>query len=353
MTEIIKKIIEAGTKAPSGDNCQPWRFKVAGNKIEVYNVPERDQSLYNFRQNASLVALGGLIENMAIMSFDLGYTLQISLLPDADETNLVARCILEPVNEKAASFLGNYIKQRTTNRKPYEDLPLTNDQINNILSITKELTGSEVRLAAKSEDRQALSNLLSRNEKIVLENKGLHNFLFNHIRWTEDEEKQKKDGLYIKTLELGPPQTVGFRLFRYWPVAKILNSLGVANKVAAENAGIYYRSAAFAAFIIPNSTSIDFLNAGRLMQRVWLKITALGLSAQPLTGITFLHQRLLAGEDAMFTGEQKEIIKNSYQGVADIFGAKSGAIATILRLGRGGAPSATSSRLEPEIALVD
>jgi len=47
MKEVIKKIIEAGIMAPSGENCQPWRFEVRGNKISIFNIPERDTSLYN------------------------------------------------------------------------------------------------------------------------------------------------------------------------------------------------------------------------------------------------------------------------------------------------------------------
>lgn len=352
MTEIIKKIIEAGTKAPSGDNCQPWAFKVNGQAIEVYNVPERDQSLYNFQQNASMIALGAVVENMAITAEALGQSLQVSLLPEVNEPNLAARCVLGEEKNKIDGNLASFIPRRATNRKPYEDADLAEEQINSLLRCGQGLVGAEVKIVFKKEDRANLAQLLSRNEKIVLENKGLHDFLFNHIRWSEKEEKQKKDGLYIKTLELGPPQTVGFRLFRYWPVAKILNKLGAANKVAAENRAIYSHSSAFAAFIAPGNSPADYLAAGRLMQRAWLTITALGLSAQPLTGIAFLNQRLLAGQDAMFTAEQKQIIKDSYQGAAKIFGAGAGNITTILRLGAGGQPSATSSRLEPKITIV-
>lgn len=352
MIEIIKKIIGAGIMAPSGDNCQPWKFKVNGNAIEVYNVPERDQSLYNFQQNASMVALGGLLENMSIAAAALGHDLQISLLPEANNSNFIARCILAPAKDKLDGYLSGYISRRSTNRKPYKDSPLSAEQINDILASPKEVGGGAVKVVSKPEDRQALAKFLSSNEKIVLENKGLHDFLFNHIRWTPAEEKQKKDGLYIKTLELGPPQTIGFRLFRYWPIAKILNKLGAANKVAAENANIYSHSAAFAAFIVASNSPSDFLVVGRLMQRVWLKVTAMNLSAQPLTGITFLNQRFLAKADNMFTSEQKQIIKNSYQSVASIFGVAAGSIITILRIGNGGLPSATSSRLEPKIAIV-
>lgn len=48
MEEIIRQIIEAGIRAPSGENSQPWRFLLKGDLIELYNLPERDESLYKW-----------------------------------------------------------------------------------------------------------------------------------------------------------------------------------------------------------------------------------------------------------------------------------------------------------------
>ncbi|MDP3028969.1 MAG: nitroreductase family protein, partial [Deltaproteobacteria bacterium] len=64
--DIIFKIVEAGTWAPSGDNCQPWRFTWNGQKLLLFNVLERDTSIYNSRQRASLIAHGAVLENMDI-----------------------------------------------------------------------------------------------------------------------------------------------------------------------------------------------------------------------------------------------------------------------------------------------
>ena len=35
VSEVVRKIIEAGIRAPSGDNCQPWRFEVRGSEVDV------------------------------------------------------------------------------------------------------------------------------------------------------------------------------------------------------------------------------------------------------------------------------------------------------------------------------
>ena len=66
MIEEIKEVINLGILAPSGENCQPWRFKIEGDILSVYLIPERDDSLYSWGQRASLLANGALIENLAI-----------------------------------------------------------------------------------------------------------------------------------------------------------------------------------------------------------------------------------------------------------------------------------------------
>lgn len=45
--EDIKKILDAAVQAPSGENCQPWRFEIRDSEIRIFNISERDQSLFH------------------------------------------------------------------------------------------------------------------------------------------------------------------------------------------------------------------------------------------------------------------------------------------------------------------
>src|SRR3989344_4799077 len=124
MEEAIKKILEIAVHAPSGENCQPWRFEVEGNRIHIYNLPERDNSLYNLGQGASFVAHGALIENMLIAASALGYRADVHAFPDGQNNNFVATVVFEkaaPQNEPLYLF----IVKRATNIKPYKPVSLT------------------------------------------------------------------------------------------------------------------------------------------------------------------------------------------------------------------------------------
>ena len=81
MNERIRKILEAAIQAPSGDNCQPWRFAVSSNRIDLYDDPAADTSYYNFQQRASLVAHGALLENIALVAPTVGFKVVFNLFP--------------------------------------------------------------------------------------------------------------------------------------------------------------------------------------------------------------------------------------------------------------------------------
>ena len=119
--KTIEKIVEAAAKAPSGDNVQPWRFEVSNEftQLNLYNLPEKDDSYFNYQQTASYIAHGAVIENMTIAAQHLGYKAQIELFPDSANMNHVARVDLMPATAECDP-LYEAIVNRCTNRFPYE-----------------------------------------------------------------------------------------------------------------------------------------------------------------------------------------------------------------------------------------
>jgi hypothetical protein len=348
--EDIKNIIYESIWAPSGDNAQPWRFEVENNAIKVFVVPERDTSLYNFNQNASLVAIGALIENIKISSMTYGYRTSINLFPKEDNFNLIATILLEK-SEAINHPLYPYIKERVTNRKPYKTGPILKEHIDEILKLEKKYSDIFIVLNDNRNDIEKLTQLTSLNEKIVLENKNLHDFLFNHITWSEKADLEKK-GFFIKTLELKGPQLFAFKLFRFWWVLNLFNKIGVSNLVAKDNAKIYKQSGAFIAIISNDNSKISFLKSGMLTQEFWLLCTKFNISVQPLTGIPFLYHRIIKEEKESLSKNHIALIKDAYIKIKNIFNIKDQEIIMMFRIGYASKPSARCKRLEPDIVFL-
>lgn len=349
MMDVIQKILETAVYAPSGDNSQPWRFEVEKNSIFVFNLSERDIPFYNYEQKGSYVAHGALIENIKVLASAQGFKTNIKLFNDNTKKDLVAVIDLVQDNNIVADNLHKVVALTCTNRKPYEDRELTNEQVDYFVRSSTEVEEGDVKLVTDKELKKQLGLFSSVNEKIVLTTPKLHKIFFDHLVWTEKEEREKKTGLFLKTLELSPPQQIAFRLIRNWKIMKLLNFFGLYKMVANENAEIYAESSALGAVVMKDSSRESFVNAGRLVQRVWLKTTLSSMSFHPITGVLFLAQRALFGDTEGLVDTQVEMIKQSYEGIKGIFEVGDGTVAMMFRIGYSGKPSAKSSRMMPQI----
>lgn len=344
----MDKIITAANQAPSGENCQPWRFEVRGNELTIFLVPERDQSFYNERQKGSLVAVGAAVENALIAASALGYQPQLVLSPEETNKNLIARIsLLEGPSKNDALY--NFIPLRISNRKKYYAVSLTTTERNELLRVAQE-AGGTLLLLEDEDEKKALARTVSLNERLIFENKNLHHFFFTHLNWTKEEEKKRGTGFFIPSLELEPKKVSAMKLFSRWPILKILNHLGVSGMVAKDNAQTYASSAAFGAILTKGDTPKDFVDAGRILERVWLNATKLGLWMQPTTGVIFLMQKIRSGNTSGFSGREIGLIEKAYQDICSLLRVTSGeTIPLLFRTGHADSPTARSGRRPPEV----
>lgn len=351
MNEDVKIILEAGGTAPSGDNSQPWNFAVSGDTVEIYNVPKRDLSLYNYQNHACFIAHGALLENMEITANDLGYSCDISIFPDPQKPDLVSRVRFIP-GQKKPQPLKTAIQNRATNRKPYQTIPLTETEKNAILSSADHINSGRIILTGEKDDIHKLAGAVSVNERLLFENKTMHDFFFSQIRWTDQEEQEKRNGLFLKTLELKPPQRASFNLFKHWGALNFLKFLKISHTVAKDNAKNYAASAAIGAVTMAGNSPQDYVNGGRIFERLWLTAAGLGLSLQPITGLVFLAHRIFQEDGPQFNHSQKELIKQSFSEITKALKSGDLTIIMMFRIGKSEGPSARSSRLPLEKLLI-
>ncbi|MDO8579368.1 MAG: nitroreductase family protein, partial [bacterium] len=342
--ETIQKILEAGVQAPSGENCQPWRFVVKDNLIKIFNVPEKDLSLYNFHQRGSLVANGALIENIIIASSHFSYQASIKLFPEASSPNLVALVSLEK-SEPKEEPLYPYIEKRTTNRNPYQKTDLSSSDIHYLSESVHEVGYGEVRFIQEQDAKRELAKCLIASDRILFENRKIHDFLFSHIIFDRKEAEERGSGFYIKELALPPPVEKIFKVLRNWNKVQLFNKIGFSKFAAKGNIKLYAASGAIGVILIQNEKPEDFILSGRLMQRIWLKATQLGLYIQPVTGVIFFMQRITGNEAQDFSQEHIDLITNSHKKMLEIFKVNRGTLSMVFRIGYAKEPKAKSFRL--------
>jgi len=344
---LIQSIIEEAVHAPSGDNSQPWRFEVRGNEIDIYNLVGRDATLFNFKNRGDFLAHGALIENIGIVAEHFGCEATVTMFPEQGRNDHTATVRLERVADKKENGLFKVIRERATNRKTYKAYTLTEEEKQNIGQM-RGVGGEEIRLADGREEVSKLASIVSLNERLLLENKHIHDFLFSIIRWTDEEEKGKP-GMHVKTLELAPPQRFAFRRFKSWKFVECANKIGASKFIAKENAKVYASSSAIGAIIMKGDAPKDFMQAGRLLERMWLTLTDRGLSLQPVTAVAYLAQRIKAGDASELSVEHQELIKKADKETREILGIGDEAIAMVFRIGKADKPSGRAFKLSPDI----
>ena len=129
-----------------------------------------------------------------------------------------------------------------------------------------------------------------------------------------------------------------------------LAKFGLTKKIAAGNAKNYATTPLMGLVAVKNDDR-DFIIAGRVIERIWLKATRLGFSFHLITGTMFFWQGINLGGLKLFSVDHRRIIADEYQAILDIAGIKdkSWLVTAMFRVGRGGEPTARSTKKSPEI----
>lgn len=348
--KILGKLLEAGIQAPSGDNAQPWRFKIIDNKLYIYCVPDADESYYDYKQRGSFIAHGAVIENIIIAAETFGYKVNIRIFPHKEEPNLTAILEFKPIARKQHD-LYDAIFERVTNRKKYKSIRLSEKHKKEFFNLTKKYSNFRLILIEDNEEKRKISEALSFNDRFFLEDKHTHKNLFSKIRWTSQEAEKIRTGLYIKTLELAPPEEIMMKLLRNWEILKLLRKLGISKMIPKSTSSLYNTSSAIGIVVMQGKQNKNFIMAGRFIQRLWLTATKLGVAFAPVTAVPYLAARIEENDKGAISKEHIRDALNANKIIKDICGIKNETICMIFRLGYADKPSAYSNRLPFEKVL--
>lgn len=334
LTTGQRALFELAIKAPSGDNCQPWRLRqVSATDFQLINDESADTSIFNFQQRASYIAQGAFLQNLELAASRVGITPTISLFPDESDERHIADITLTAREIDPVNTWSDTINARQTNRRKYQPTPLPHDLHATINTINEQFSGITVNVIEDREQVRRLAEPLSLNDSLPIEFRAVHDFLFSKIRWTKQDAKATRDGLDVATLGLSLPDQLTFRLLGNWKMANVFSKLKMSAIVESKLKRKIATSSAAGIVTVDGSSSKDFVRAGQAIEQLWLECTALGVAFQPLSGVTFMAQRLRASDDEMRTKHEERILDADHA-IQQVFNVPSDyTIAMPFRLG--------------------
>jgi molybdopterin/thiamine biosynthesis adenylyltransferase/nitroreductase len=317
---VLEYILQAAIRAPSGDNCQPWRFHADGNRISLYLRPEADRSLFNVKQYASMIACGAAAENMRLAATRFGFQGRIAFRPHPAEPLPVADIHFEAAG-MAEDPLQRFIPERHTNRTTYDGRTISASVLATLAAEIDAFPQVELEMIQDREHRRKIARLVWQADRIRLENRKLHAYFMRMLRFTTRTALDRRDGLPLCNLEAGTGGELFLRMTRAWPVMKVCNALGASRLIA----GLSYRGILQASVVglvkCHDATPEQFFEGGRALQRIWLAATRAGLDFQPMTAITLFRLRWQLGRQHAFASKQRRALETLWPNYERLFSA--------------------------------
>lgn len=280
-SSIAEQILDLARWAPSGDNTQPWRFRIEGERhIVVFGRDTREHCVYDLRGEASRLAHGALLECIAIAASRHGLRADATARPDGPDHAPVYDIRLVPDPAIAPDPLAEYIQSRTVQRRPMSRRPLTADQRRALEASLAP--GYAVRWLA-GVDRLRMARLLFTNGRLRLllpEGFPLHRDI---IEWSA---RYSEDRIPDQAVGFGPlTARVSRWALQSRPRLAFLNRYLGGTLLPALQLDFLPGIACAAHFVLiapdPPQAAGDFVAAGRELMRFWLTAAQHGLHLQP------------------------------------------------------------------------
>jgi hypothetical protein len=285
----VADILELARWAPSGDNTQPWRFEVLDERhLVVHAFDTRDHCIYDLDGRPSQIALGALLETLAIAASAHAMQAEFSRCPGLPDTHPEYLVELIPDNLSLPDPLLPHIKHRSVQRRSMRTTPLTGLQKQTLQrAIGPSYT---VQWFEGWKLRWLMATLMFDNAKLRLTLPEAYLVHRDIIEWKTrfSEERVPDQALGLDNMTL--------KLMRWvmasWQRVDFFNTYLIGHLIPRIEMDLLpglFCAAHFAILAHKAPESIDdYVAAGRAVQRFWLTATSLELQLQPeLTPLIF------------------------------------------------------------------
>lgn len=278
--ERLRSLAKAAVAAPSADNQSMFRLLADGDTLNLIATPELLNAPAG-RQVLSLISLGAVAENLLLRAGKLGLKLDESWADSLHSTPWVAQFQCHEC-DRVDDPLDAAIERRHSNRRMlFRGPALPNESRDRLGACASGLGGAQlVWLDEKPLRREAL-RLIRWAETERFRDQALHRELFESIRFDIGWKGTASEGIAPGSLELPWIERPLFELIRNWKVQRLANLVGAHRFIGLRAADLPCRFAPHLCVITAaGDVSTGALRAGRLLQRIWLRTTAMQLSLQ-------------------------------------------------------------------------
>jgi hypothetical protein len=293
--------------APSSHNAQPWFFTAHHRELLVFADRARALPVVDPDERELVISCGALLGQLEVALSHFGLAHTVTLLPDRDRPDLMARVVLNEGARHAPADGGLFdaILERRTARIAFEDRAVPRDAV-----LALEVEGScgvLVRNVHSFEDRRLLCDLVEQGDRIQFADRRFRREL---AAWVHGNRSRVRDGMPGAAVGLGDlTSAIG---------PTILRTFDTGKGVAARDRQLAEGSPLLCAIVTDRDRPRAWLEAGRVLSRVLLRATNLGLAASFLNQpIEVPELRPHVREAIGCTGEPQLLLRIGYAPYSD------------------------------------
>ncbi len=258
-------MIENAIKSPSGHNTQPWLFKIYDSEIDIYPDFTKSLPVVDPDNRELFVSLGCATENLCIAASHKGYRADV-IITD----NGVIKIKLSQDSLNMASSLYPQIPIRQTNRSVYNGKSIPDDSIALLKSVSAEACIGVHFVKNGAPEYQVISEMVYRGNSIQMNDKKFKEELQQWMRYNKKHQNETKDGLSYAVF--GAPNIPRF-------IAKPIITGAINENSQNKNDRKRIESSShFILFATSKNTVEQWINLGRVLERILLKTTEMGIS---------------------------------------------------------------------------
>ena len=271
--ELWTELVDYARWCPSPHNVQPWKVKViSSEEAHLYYDPQRIPIVVDGTSAFTTTGLGMFIECLNIAASKYGYKItaehEDENFLDCTSTYLkmFARLRLNKSIE-SINIDRELIKKRKTSRMHYDGRTIPSDLVNNLKKIANEY-GHDFVFSTDSELIKFAIDLNSKSVLMRSQEEAARKEMCKWIRTTDEEAEKKKDGWWYRCTGISGAMLYNFfshheRFESRWKTKKANKIL---NRSMSGTGNLAWISGPF-------EKRGDWVNAGTMLQRLWLEIT--------------------------------------------------------------------------------
>ncbi len=262
--DTIDALLASAILAPSSHNTQPWLFRTEGRHIELLADRTRALPMNDPHDRELTISCGSALFNLRVAAAAAGWRAQVSLVPDEQDVDLLARVTL--LADPMAHPLGRLqprIAARRTYRRRFTGRPVDMFAITELLAAALA-EGAQLSVLVEPEQRHQAAALVSEGDAWQWHNPSWRREL---AAWMHP--RRRGDGLVVPALAIAAAQLV-------------VRSFDMGQGVGAKDRELADASPLLTVISTPGDSLRDWLAAGQAVQHALLVGLTHGLQASYL-----------------------------------------------------------------------